>query len=212
MKAWRERRRGFLKPLPIPDRLWREISVDFITDLPESEKCTNLMVITDRLGKGIILEPMRTIEAKDVARVFLRIFYRQHGLPTAIVSDRGSQFTSILWKRICYLLGIVRRLSTAYHPETDGATERMNQTVETYLRTYINGKQDNWVDLIPMAELAINNRDAHSTGVSPFFLAHGYHVEPLQLEETPRDVREPRGPIQLADAIVRQLQEAREWA
>ena len=63
-----------------------------------------------------------------------------------------------------------------------------------------------------MAELAINNRDAHSTSVSPFFLAHGYHVEPLQLKESPRDVREPRGPIQRADLIVRQLQEAREWA
>jgi hypothetical protein len=212
MKAWRERKQGFLKPLPIPDRLWREISVDFITGLPESQGCTNLMVITDRLGKGILLETMRTTEAKDVARVFLRTFYRQHGLPAAIVSDRGSQFVSTLWKRICQLLGIVRRLSTAYHPETDGATERMNQTVETYLRTFVNSSQDNWADLIPMAELAINNRDAHSTGVSPFFLAHGYHLEPLQLKETPQDVQEPRGPIQQADRIVRQLQDAREWA
>jgi hypothetical protein len=155
---------------------------------------------------------MRTIEAKDVARVFLRTFYRQHGLPAAIVSDRGTQFVSALWKRVCQLLKIVRRLSTAYHPETDGATERMNQTVETYLRTFVNGQQDNWADLLPMAELAINNRDAHSTGVSPFFLAHGYHVEPLQLEETLESVRKPRGPIQQADLIVRQLKEAREWA
>ena len=139
MKAWRERKQGFLKPLPISDRLWREISVDFITGLPESESCTNLMVITDRLGKGILLEPMRTIEVRDVARMFLRTFYRQHGLPVAIVSDRGPQFVSALWKRVCQLLGIVRRLSTAYYPKTDGATERMNQTVETYLRTFING-------------------------------------------------------------------------
>ena len=212
MKAWRERKQGFLKPLPIPDRLWREISVDFITGLPESEGYTNLMVITDRLSKGILLELMRITEAKDVARVFLRTFYRQHGLPAAITSDRGPQFVSALWKRICQLLGIVRRLSTAYHPETDGATERMNQTVETYLRTFVNGAQDNWVDLVPIAELAINNRDAHSTGVSPFFLTHGYHVEPLQLKETPQIARVPRGPIQQADLIVRQLQEAREWA
>lgn len=212
MKAWRERKQGFLKPLPVPDRLWREISVDFVTGLPESKGCTNLMVITDRLGKGILLEPMRTIEAKDVARIFLQTFYRQHGLPAAIVSDRGTQFVSTLWKRVCQLLGITRRLSTAYHPETDGATERMNQTVETYLRTFTNGSQDNWADLIPMAELAINNRDAHSTGVSPFFLTHGYHVEPLQLEEAPRNIQEPRGPIQQADLIVRQLREAREWA
>ena len=76
MKAWRERRRGFLKPLPIPDRLWREISVDFIVELPESQGYTNLMVITDRLGKGVLLELMRTIEVKDVIKIFLRTFYR----------------------------------------------------------------------------------------------------------------------------------------
>ena len=138
MKAWRDRRQGFLKPLPIPDRLWREISVDFVTELPQSDGCTNLIVITDRLGKGVILEPMRTIEAKDVARIFLRTFYRQHGLPAAIVSDRGPQFVGTLWKRVYQLLKIVRRLSTVYHPETDRATERMNQTIETYLRTFVN--------------------------------------------------------------------------
>ena len=133
MKAWRERKQGFLKPLPVPNRLWSEISIDFITGLPLSDGCTNLAVITDRLGKGVILEPMRTTEAQDVAALFIRTFYRHHGLPTAIVSDRGTQFTSALWKRVCQLLGIVRRLSTAYHPETDGSTERMNQTVEIYV-------------------------------------------------------------------------------
>ena len=126
MKAWRERKAGFLKPLPIPNRLWREISMDFVTGLPESEGCTNLLVITDRLGKGVILEGMRTTEAEDVARVLLRTFYRQHGLPTAIVTDRGPQFTGALWTRFCELLSIVRRVSTAFHPQTDGSTERIN--------------------------------------------------------------------------------------
>jgi hypothetical protein len=88
----------------------------------------------------------------------------------------------------------------------------MNQTVETFLRSFVNGSQDNWADLIPMAELAINNRDAHATGVSPFFLAHGYHLEPLQLDEAPRIIQGPRGPIQQADLIVQQLQKARDWA
>lgn len=212
MKAWRERKAGFLKPLPIPDRLWREISMDFITGLPESEGCTNLLVITDRLGKGVILEGMRTIEAEDVARVLLRTFYRQHGLPTAIVTDRGSQFTGALWTQFCKLLTIVRRLSTAFHPQTDGSTERMNQTVETYLRTYINRAQDNWVELLPMAELAINNRNAQSTGVSPFFLSHGYHVEAIQLPDNVRPVVSARSPIERSEQIVQQLQKAREWA
>ena len=186
--------------------------MDFITGLPESEGCTNLLVITDRLGKGVILEGMRTIEAEDVARVLLRTFYRQHGLPTAIVTDRGSQFTGALWTQFCKLLTIVRRLSTAFHPQTDGSTERMNQTVETYLRTYINRAQDNWVELLPMAELAINNRNAQSTGVSPFFLSHGYHVEAIQLPDNVRPVVSARSPIERSEQIVQQLQKAREWA
>jgi transposase InsO family protein len=211
-KAWRDRRQGFLKPLPIPDRIWREISVDFIDQLPESNGRTNLMVITDRLSKGVILEPLQSTTADDVASVFLRTFYRNHGLPSAIVSDRGTQFVSILWKRVCQLLGIVRRLSTAYHPETDGATERMNQTVEAYLRAFTNLSQSDWSDILPMAELAINNRDSSSIGVSPFFLSHGYHVEPLQLSEEPKSISSTQSPVERADAIVRQLKQAREWA
>ena len=211
-KAWRDRRQGFLKPLPIPSRLWREVSVDFVVDLPESSGCTNLMVITDRLGKGVILEALKTITADDVARIFLRTFYRSHGLPSAIVSDRGPQFTKSLWSRVCQLLSITRRLSTAYHPETDGSTERMNQTVETYLRTFVNYSQDNWADLLPIAELAINNRDAASTGVSPFFLTHGYHVEPLQLTDEPQEVQKALSPVQRADLIVRKLRDAVEWS
>jgi predicted aspartyl protease len=212
MKPWRERRQGFLKPLPVPSRLWREISIDFVTDLPISEGCTNLAVITDRLGKGVILEPMRTITSQDVAALFIRTFYRHHGLPSAIVSDRGTQFVSALWGRVCQLLGIVRRLSTAFHPETDGSTERMNQTVETYVRTFVNDAQDDWVRWMPIAELSINNRDAQSTGVSPFFLLHGYHVEPVQLTEELREERTGDSPVQQADQIVRQLEKAREWA
>jgi hypothetical protein len=211
--AWRDRRQGFLKPLPIPDRTWREISIDFVVELPLSKGYTNLVVITDRLGKGVILEPMKEITTEAVADVFVRSFYRYHGLPAAIVSDRGKQFVGHMWSRICKLLKIVRRVSTAYHPETDGSTERMNQTVEAYIRTFTNYAQDNWVTLLPMAELAINNHDSATTGVSPFFLSHGYNVEPLQLsDEDLKLVRNKRSPIQQANDIVRKLKEATEWA
>jgi len=211
-KAWRDRRQGFLKPLPVPDQIWKEISIDFIVDLPESNGCTNLVVITDRLGKGIMCDGLPDIQAETVAKWFVRTFYRQHYLPGAIVSDRGKQFVGKLWARICQLLGIVRRLSTAYHPETDGSTERMNQTLETYLRTFVDYAQDDWYDTLPSAEVAINDRDAASTGVSPFFLQHGYHIEPLDLwvDLTEEVVRQ--SPIQQADAIVRKLKDAREWA
>ena len=153
------------------------------------------------------------MDAEAVAEIFIRRFYRQHGLPAAIVSDRGRQFVSILWKRICKILGIERRLSTAYHPQIDGATERMNQTVETFLRTYIDFDQCNWARLLPIAEFVINNRDAASTGVNPFFLSHGYHIKILDTDEKLHAAgNEVRNPIQKADNILIKLKQANDWA
>ena len=100
-KAWRSRRQGFLKPLPIPDRVWSDISMDFITDLPDSEGCTNMIVITDRLSKGVIADGLKKIDAEGVAKWFIKNYLPHHFLPKTIVSDRGSQFTSAFWKRIC---------------------------------------------------------------------------------------------------------------
>ena len=95
-KAWRTRRQGFLKPLPIPERIWSELSMDFITDLPLSEGCPNIIVITNRLSKGVIADGLPDIKAETVARWFLRRYLPHHFLPTAIVSNRGTQFTSAL--------------------------------------------------------------------------------------------------------------------
>jgi hypothetical protein len=209
---WRDRRQGFLKPLPIPDQIWGEVSMDFVTDLHPSKGHTNVLVVTDRLGKGVKLKGLKDIKAETVARWFVRHYYPQHFLPRAIVSDRGAQFVGLLWKRICQLLGIKRRLSTAYHPETDGSTERMNATMETYIRTFCDYSQDDWYELLPSAQLAIMGRDATSTGVSPFFLEHGWHVEPLDLQLEPIDRTAHQSPVQRADAIVRRLKEARDWA
>jgi hypothetical protein len=148
-----------------------------------SEGCQNLMVIVDRLGKGTILVPCEKINTNTIATKLVRYFIGYHGIPSAITSDRGTQFVNEVWERFCSLLGIQRRLSTAYHPETDGQTERMNATIEAYIRMFCNHAQTNWVSLLPMAQLAINGRDAASTGISPFFLDHGYHLEPIQLED-----------------------------
>ena len=211
-KVWRERKHGLLKPLPIPERKWREISIDFITELPLSNGCTNLAVITDRLGKGNIIEPMEKIDADTTARMFIRTFYRRHGLPSAIVSDRGSAFVSALWIRICQLLKITRRLSTAYHPESDGATERMNAEVEAYLRMFIDRLQEDWALWSASAELALNNRESTSTGISPFFLDHGYHLEVLDLTEEPRQIGPAKSPMQKGEAIVSKMRDALAWA
>ena len=132
-KIWRVQKYGLLKPLPIPKRIWSELSADFITGLASSKDCTSIMVVTDRLSKSIIAVPMKETCAIDVAQTLLEHIFQHHGLPTAIVSDRGTQFVSILWTEVCQLVKITRRLSTAFHPEMDGAMERANQELEMYL-------------------------------------------------------------------------------
>jgi hypothetical protein len=211
-KAWRDKYRGFLKPLPIPSQIWREISIDFIIKLPLNNSCINLMIITNRLNKGVILEGLKEITAEAVAECFVRCFYRYHGFPKAIVSDRGVQFVGDMWTRVCRLLRVVRRISTAFHPETDGSTERMNQQVETYLRAFISYAQDDWEFLLAMAQLSINNREAASTGVSPFFLTHGYNMDVVQLEGELQSYVVTESPTQKADNLVRRLRDASQWA
>ena len=166
-QIWRARKHGLLKPLPIPERKWRFISMDFIENLPAADGYQHILVITDRLTRGIILEPMTTIGTEATADAFVRVFYRHHGLPSTIVSDRGSAFTGAVWARVCQLLHIDRRLSSAHHPETDGGTERWNAVVEAFLRLHINYSQDNWHRFLPYCELALNCRTSTSTGMTP---------------------------------------------
>jgi hypothetical protein len=138
---------GILRPLPIPDRPWQDISMDFVTGLPWSNGCDAIWVVVDRLTKARHLIPCRTIiDSKDLADLFLNHIFCLHGLPLSIVSDRGPQFASSFWNQLCTRLGIERKLSTAFHPQTDGQTERMNAIMEQYLRCYVNYLQDDWAD------------------------------------------------------------------
>lgn len=179
-KPWRELKRGLLRPLPIPDRIWKEISMDFIVGLPSSDDNRHLMVVTCRLSKAVILIPLKDLETETVADAFIERVVAYHWLPDAIVSDRGGQFVSDFWTTMCNKLGITRRLSTAWHPQTDGSTERMNSVVEAYLRAFVDWSQSDWSRRCPAAQIAINGRNAASTGVSPFFLQHGYDTDPVQ--------------------------------
>ena len=142
-----------MKPLPVPSRIWQEISIDFVVELPSSQGSTTLCVITDRLGKGTILFPVPEgqLGAEGFAKLFIQNYVRLHWLPKSIVSDRDTRFVNAFWKEVYYLLKIERRLSTAWHPEIDGATERRNQEVEAYLRRFCIYSQDNWVELLPVA-------------------------------------------------------------
>ena len=118
---------------------------------------------------------MKETRAIDVAQTLLEHIFQHHGIPTVIVSDRNTQFVSILWTEVCRLMKITRRLSTAFHPETDDATERANQELETYLRIFTSFQQEDWAFQLPIAMMALNSRVSQSTGLSPFFMTHGYH-------------------------------------
>lgn len=212
--VWRDTKHGLLKPLPIPQRIWAEISVDFITDLPPSgeAQATNCLVITDRLTKSVILVAMKQTTVEALIEAFLTHFYMHHGLPLTITSDRGSQFVSGFWGRVCEKLSIQRRLSTAFHPQTDGATERANQEVERILRVFISYMQDDWSNLLPVVAMAINNRDASTTGLSPFFFTHGYHVDPISLDDAGTFQEALLPPERAGETFVKRLRDATEWA
>ena len=213
---WRDKKRGFLKPLPIPERYHQEISIDFMTDLPANrDQPRYLMVITDRLSKEVILEAMKTMDAEACAKRFLSSFYRFHGFPRAITSDRGSNWVGDFWRRLCEKAGIELRLSTAFHPQTDGATERANQEIQAYLRAFVTYSQSDWSELLPTAQLALNNRDS-SLGYSPFFLNHGYHMSPF-LSKSESDysnisVSKFSTKSRQADAFLQKLEEGQAFA
>jgi transposase InsO family protein len=175
-KTPRHKKYGTLLPLPIPERPWSSISMDFIEKLPESDGYDSILVVVDRLTKMAIFIPTdTTITAQELADLFVRHIFSKHGIPADIVSDRGSKFTSHFWTALSQALKIQQALSTAYHPETDGQTERINQILETYLRHYVNYEQDDWFRYLPLAEFAYNNATHSSTTMSPFFANKGFH-------------------------------------
>jgi len=132
--------------------------MDFITDLPKSEGYDTILVVIDRLTKMSHFIPCsKDLDARQFANLLMKEIVRLHGLPHDIITDSGTLFTSDLWKETTGKLGIERRLSTAFHPQTDRQTERTNAILEQYLRAYINHQQDDWCGYLPLAEFAYNN-------------------------------------------------------
>ena len=167
---------GLLQPLDIPQRNWDGISMDFITKLPVSEEKDAIMVVVDRLSKMTHLIPTTTnADTTEIAQLFFRNIIKLHGIPSDIVSDRDPKFTSHFWTELNKLLGTKLSLSSSFHPQTDGQTERVNRTLESVLRNYINFEQNDWVKHLHAVEFAINNAKHSSTGFSPFFMNYGFH-------------------------------------
>ncbi|CAJ0966345.1 unnamed protein product [Ranitomeya imitator] len=135
-----------------------------------------IWVVCDRFSKMIHLVPLSKLpSSSDLVPLFFQHVVRLHGIPENIVSDRGSQFVSRFWRAFCARMGIDLSFSSAFHPQTNGQTERTNQTLETYLRCFVSADQDDWVSFLPLAEFALNNRASSATLVSPFFCNSGFH-------------------------------------
>lgn len=171
----RDKTPGLLKPLPIPYRPWQHISMDFHEVPKDSEGHDMVLVIVDRFAKRPFSIPCRkTIDAPETVRLFIHYVYRIYGPPDTIVSDRGPQFISAFWKEMTRILGIKLKLSTAYHPQTDGQTEIVNQYLDQRLRPFVNYFQDNWAELLPMMDYAQATLPHDSTGFAPIQLELGY--------------------------------------
>ena len=168
---------GLLQPLPVPARKWSDISMDFITHLPITRRGhTAIFVVVDRLSKLAHFIPTHDhASAENVARLFLDNVFVHHGMPRHIVSDRDPRFTGAFWSHLCELWGCQRCLSTAYHPQSDGQTERVNRTLEDMLRHWCSPDHDDWDDHLKLAEFATNNAWHESVNESPFMLTFGQH-------------------------------------
>ena len=153
------------------------ITMDFITGLPASQGFDALLVVVDHdCTKALILIPCNTtISAVGTAKLLFEHVFRRFGLPKKIISDRGPQFAGRTFRALFARLGVRSALSTAYHPQTDGQTERANQEIEAYLRIYCSRRPDTWTDHLPELEFCHNNREQSAIKESPFYVMMGYH-------------------------------------
>jgi len=169
---------GLLQSNEAPDRPWKSLAMDFITDLPKSEGYDTILVVIDRLTKISHFIPCaKDLDRWQFAKLLIRERVRLHGRPRDVITDRGTIFTWDLWKETTEKVGIEPRLSTAFHPQTDGQTERTNAILEQYLRAYINYQQDHWCGYLPLAEFAYNNGYQETIKNTPFFANYGIHPE-----------------------------------
>ena len=165
---------GVLWPLPVPEEPSEDISMDFVVGLPECKGLETICVVVDRLSKMRHFIPCHTtIDTLELAELFLREVVHLEVLPLTIISDRGPQLVSTLWQQIWSRLGTDQRVSTAFLPQTDRGTERMNSTLEQHLRVFINYHHDDWVEWPPLAGFTANNGMCETTKCTPFYVVQG---------------------------------------
>lgn len=185
-KARTTKRARKFHPLPIPPRPFSDVALDFVGPLPTSNGKDLLLTVTDRLSGYTRLIACRTKDgAKEVARLFHDEWVRFFGIPERLVSDRDKLFTSKFWRALHGQLGTRLQMSTAFHPETDGRSERTNKTVVQILRQYVSRQQKDWTEHLTTTEFAINLAKNDSTGMSPFELALGFQPSVLPPNDAP---------------------------
>ena len=167
---------GKLKPLEIPKGPWKSVTADFIVKLPEAQGYNAILVTVCRGTKQAHFIPtVEETSARGTAVLYRDNVWKLHGLPEEIITDKDPRFASDFIKELNTILGIKTKISTPYHPQTDGQTERVNQELEQYLRLFIERRQEDWPEWLALAEFAYNNKVHTSTRVSPFFANYGYH-------------------------------------
>jgi transposase InsO family protein len=166
---------GKLDPLPIPTRPWESVGMDFVGPFPEVDKYNYLWVVICRMWSMVHLIPvnMRTM-ASQLLVTYMREVVRVHRLPSSIISDRDPKFTSKWWRELHRLMGMKLLMSTSFHPQTDGATERANRSVGQMFRAMIKPDQKDWVEKCTLIEFAINSSMGSATGLAPFEINCGY--------------------------------------
>ena len=174
VKHLTRRSAGLLQPIPVPTGTWENISMDFVTHLPASHGFTAVMVMVDRFSKSVHLGALPThFTAFKVATLFMDTVCKHHGFPRSIISDRDPIFISSFWRELFKMTGTTLRMSTAYHPQTDGQTEVMNRTLEQYLCSFVHHQPATWYKLLTLMEWSNNTSHHTSTGLTPYEVVYG---------------------------------------
>lgn len=166
---------GLLQPLPVPKGAWQVISMDFIEGLPTSDKYNCILVVVDKFSKYAHFLPLtHPFTAFSVATVFMKNVYKLHGMPQVIISDRDRVFTSQLWEHLFTKSGTKLHMSSSYHPQTDGQTERVNRCLEIFLRCFIHVTPTKWANWLYLAEFWYNTSYHSSVHKTPFEVIYRY--------------------------------------
>ncbi|CAI7897606.1 unnamed protein product [Closterium sp. NIES-53] len=191
MKSSQQKKARLLQPLPVPEQPWQVVSLDFIIGLPPTNAGHDaILVVIDKFSKmGHFIPTHTTACMEETAQLFLKHIISQHRIPTTLISDRDPKFTSKFWKELMSLMGTRLEMSSAYHPQTDGQTERLNQIVEQLLRTACKDDINKWDLHLPVLEFAYNNAKHAATGETPFFLCYGRHPLTPQQPTVPATVQ-----------------------